>query len=62
MDYLLIIVNSLQELTDFVLIYEHCNCIHEMVKEINIWSKKSDKDKSGIASLDFNFNEGNEEE
>jgi hypothetical protein len=33
-----------------------------MVKEINIWSKKSDKDKSGIASLDFNFNEGNEEE
>lgn len=35
------IVQSLAELTDHVLIYEHCRCIHEMIKEIDYWVKKS---------------------
>lgn len=33
---------SLNELTDSVLIYEHCRCIHELIKEIDFWVKKSE--------------------
>lgn len=34
------VVASLREVTDFVLIYEHCHCLHEMVKELDLWIKK----------------------
>jgi hypothetical protein len=33
-------VHSLQEITDHVLIYEHCRCLHELIKEIDFWFKK----------------------
>jgi hypothetical protein len=42
MEYFKIMVISLQELTDHVLIYEHCRTIHEMIKEIDNWVKKSE--------------------
>jgi hypothetical protein len=44
MDYFRVLVVSLQEITDHVLIYEHCRCIHELIKEIEFWIKK---EKSG---------------
>lgn len=66
MEYLRILVQSLKELTDYVLIYEHCHCIHELIKEVDNWAKKSDKDKfNGSAfAKGFMLNEtsGNEEE
>jgi len=42
MDYFRILVQSLSELIDHVLIYEHCRCIHELIKEIDYWVKKSE--------------------
>lgn len=42
MDYFRILVLSLKEVTDHVLIYEHCRCIHELIKEIDYWVKKSE--------------------
>jgi len=35
-------VQSLQETTDHVLIYEHCRCLHELIKEIDFWFKKGE--------------------
>jgi hypothetical protein len=42
MDYFRLLIESLKEVTDYVLIYEHCHCIHEMIKEINHWIKKTE--------------------
>lgn len=42
MDLFAILVRSLSEITDHVLIYEHCRTIHELVKEIDYWVKKSE--------------------
>jgi hypothetical protein len=42
MDYFTVIVRSLSQLTDHVLIYEHCRTIHELIKEIDYWVKKSE--------------------
>jgi hypothetical protein len=42
MHYFRILVQSLQETTDYVLIYEHCRCIHELIKDIDHWVKKAD--------------------
>ena len=47
MKYFRILVQSLQETQDYVLIYEHCNCIHEMVKELDYWLKKTDDKSTG---------------
>lgn len=41
-EYLSIVVESLKSLTDFVLIYEHCHCIHDMIKEIDDSIKKGE--------------------
>ena len=46
MDYFRILVHSLQESTDYVLIYEHCRCIHELIKELDHWIKKSESGSS----------------
>jgi hypothetical protein len=35
-------VQSLQDTTDHVLIYEHCRCLHELIKEIDFWVKKGE--------------------
>lgn len=50
MDYMRLLITSLKELDDYVLIYEHCHCIHEMVKEIDNWVKKAEKDKQSGSS------------
>lgn len=42
MDILRLLVQSLGEETDSVLIYEHSRCIHEIIKEISHWIKKSE--------------------
>lgn len=55
MEYLSILVSSLKDLTDFVLIYEHCHCIHEMVKELDNWGKKGEKDKYHVGSFTKSF-------
>lgn len=44
MKYFKIVVQSLHEVTDYVLIYEHCYCIHEMIKELEYWIKKAEGD------------------
>lgn len=35
-----VLVQSLQVVSDRVLIYEHCRCLHELVKELDFWLKK----------------------
>jgi hypothetical protein len=40
--YFTILVQSLSGLTDHVLIYEHCRCLHELVKELDFWVKKGE--------------------
>ena len=37
---------------DYVLIYEHCSCIHEMLKEIDYWLKMQ---SSGYHSENFSI-------
>ena len=37
----------MKEITDFVLIYEHCSCIHEMIKEIDYWITKGNDGSPG---------------
>ena len=41
------ILANLATSTDYVLIYEHCSCIHEMLKEIDYWLKMSSSSHSG---------------
>lgn len=50
MDYFRLCIESLKELNDYVLIYEHCYCIHEMIKEINYWIKKSESGQTSSAN------------
>jgi len=40
------ILTNLAITTDYVLIYEHCSCIHEMLKEIDYWLKMSSSSQS----------------
>ena len=39
MHFFNLVLTNLQNTTDMVLIYEHCTCIHEMLKEIDYWLK-----------------------
>ena len=34
------------------MIYEHCSCIHEMLKEIDYWLKMSNSSHSGSNNYD----------
>lgn len=47
LDYFRFIMQSLSEVTDYVLIYEHCHCIHEMIKELDLWLKKAEPGQLG---------------
>ena len=51
---------NLQNTDDFVLIYEHCSCIHEMLKEIDYWLKMSSngnsRSKHSVDLIDFGEN------
>jgi hypothetical protein len=40
MEQFAVLFQSLSTLEDSVLIYEHCRCIHELIKEIDYWVKK----------------------
>lgn len=42
LNYFKFLITSLSEMTDYVIIYEHCHCIHEMIKEIDYWIKKAE--------------------
>ena len=41
MNYFNLVLEQLSNTTDYVLIYEYCMCIHEMLKEIDYWLKQS---------------------
>lgn len=45
------ILNNLANITDYVLIYEHCSCIHEMLKEIDYWLKMSGSSTNNTAEF-----------
>jgi hypothetical protein len=47
LDYFRFIMQSLAEVSDYVLIYEHCHCIHEMIKELDLWLKKAEPGQLG---------------
>jgi len=40
-NYFNVVIKSLSETTDEVLVNEHCHCIHEMLKEIDYWIRKT---------------------
>ena len=39
MFYFAQLLESLAQTSDFVLIYEHASCVHELLKEIDYWVK-----------------------
>jgi hypothetical protein len=56
--YFTILVQSLSGLTDHVLIYEHCRCLHELVKELEFWVKKGESGaKPSYAAVGSLFDE-----
>jgi hypothetical protein len=47
MYYFNMVLDSLENTTDYVLIYEYATCIHEMLKEIDYWVKQSSQVTAG---------------
>ncbi len=54
-------------MTDYVIIYEHCHCIHEMIKELEYWIKKAENGENPsyynlMSAIDMGKTSGSEEE